>query len=248
MKKVLSSLLVVLSFVLISSTAFADYGNPSGLPDWSAYSGYTQQFWGLHAVDITTENPEGEPFQALAPDNFSNNSYGTASATWVTGSAVGWSESIPGGSQPTWVEGIYGGNVIFDSSGNGPFSIDITVPTGSIAGTLKVAVQYDWYDRTSSTYPTTPSLVIPSVAGATFVSNSNEVLAHYTTLLKKDWVRTTAIFEFTNNPGTVAVKLGIDGFSPIIDSFSVTTAVVPEPATLSILALGVLGLLSKKRA
>ncbi len=242
MKSVLM-VLAVSSIFLISSTALGDYGAPSLPVDWSSNSSYTSQFWGLHAVD------GNEPAQPLAPDNYSDNPFGTASASWVTGSSVGWNNTIPG-SQPAWVEGIYGGNVIFDSSGSGPFSINAVIPTGTASGPLQVLVQYDWYDRTASSYPDTPSVITPSVAGVTDITPAeyaDEILASYNTLIVKRWVRTTKLFELDNNPGSITVSLGVSGYSPIIDSFSVTTAVVPEPATITVLTIGALGILLKKR-
>jgi len=64
-----------------------------------------------------------------------------------------------------------------------------------------------------------------------------------------EWYRTTRVFEFADNPGSIDVVLTGDGFAPMTDSFSVTTALdatippdmpIPEPATAMLLAVGAL--------
>ena len=127
--------LMSMSFGLVSNVQ-ADFADP-WLPDWSGETGYTSQFWGLHAVGGS------EPSQPLAPDNYKINP-GSASASWSNspGDMVSWAESAIG-QQPAWVEGVYGGMV--DMAG-GFFDIGIMIETGSDAGYLQIFVQYDWYN------------------------------------------------------------------------------------------------------
>lgn len=249
-----SLLTVLATAALIAAPAAADYDQP-WLPDWSAEPGYTSQFWGLHAVDAA------EPAQPLAPDNDSDNAWGTATASWETSpysetfhmSHVQW-VAEPMGQHPAWVDEVYGGMV--DSApadADGAYSLKASMPAISGSGSLKVFVQYDWYEYGGPG----ASTVTPDVVDATDATPGSYVDVE---LGRSDsdtpWYRTTRVFEFERNPGAFDVDLVIDGLAPMIDSFSVTTALdadipqtmpVPEPTSLGLLGLGALALLRRRR-
>ena len=116
--------------------ALADYADP-WLPDWSTETGYTSQFWGLHAVGGE------EPAQPLAADNYTSNTFGTPTAVWDTHTPegfYGWNPD-PTGDHPAWVDEIWGGMV--QMAGDGPIDLTMTIPTGADSGSLKIFVQYD---------------------------------------------------------------------------------------------------------
>ncbi len=244
MKSVLT-VVAVLTALLVSSTVYgAVYASPT-LPNWSSDRGYTSQFWDFHWTGNVDElGNHTEPTQPLAPDNYSLNPYGTALATWANNEAgtVGWTDVIPG-SQPSWAAGAYGGNTGSTSS-----DLTVVVPTGSEEGTLLVYVQYDWYHYKSALYG--DSTITVSIDGATDVTSSYG----YTDVVigvsgsGKQWLRTTKVFEFTGyNPGELTAILSLTGFAPVVDSLSITTAVVPEPTTIAIMSLGALVTLRKRR-
>ena len=232
-----------LAFVFViawaASTAVADFSSP-WLPDWSGDTGYTSQWWGLHAVGGE------EPAQPLAADNYIINSFGTPTAVWDTQTPehfYGWLAD-PAGDHPGWVDEVWGGMV--QMTGGIPITLTMTIPTGADVGALKVFVQYDWYNFGGMS---------AGISGATEVTPAG----YYDYVIgmsasEHEWFRTTQVFEFDSNPGSVEVVLTATGFAPIVDSFSVTTAVgasvpidmpVPEPASLGLVALG--GLLALRR-
>jgi hypothetical protein len=249
----LPSLAVVVLTLSLAMPAAADYAQP-WLPEWSGETGYTSQFWGLHA------DGEAEPAQPLAPDNYSDNSYGTAEATWDTSPPIGdmsyvqWL-ALPttAGPQPAWVEGVYGGMVA--AADGGPYALTLSLPAVTDEGALLVFVQYDWYEGGGKG----ASIVTPSIVGATDVTPAGyyaEVLGHGGVDNDRVWYRSTHVFAFAGNPGAFDVDLTIDGVAPMIDSVSVTTALdatvppvmpIPEPATLAVLGVGALTIMRRRR-
>ena len=225
---------------ICTTTVLADFDNP-WMPGWTGETGYTSQFWGLH------DDNGLEPTQPLAADNYSDNGYGSATVVWESSGdgLVGWSPSAIG-AQPAWVDGNWGGMVQF--AGGGPFNLTITVPTGSEAGALQLFLQHDWYAS---------GAMAVTVAGATDITPAT----YYDYQIgvggssSTPWYRSTSVFELPTNPGSVDVVIKATGFAPLLDSFSVTTAVgavppaqmpTPEPASLALLALGVAVVLRRR--
>lgn len=244
MKSINSRNMVValLAVGVLTVVAQADPGSP-WLPNWTAVPGYTSQFWEFNDVG------GAEPVQPLAPDVYSENSYGAALASWVndTGGMVSWTDIMMGG-QPDWTTGSYGGMVNW-----APFEFGATVPTGSAAGSLLVFVQYDWY-----AYP--GANCSPSIAGASDITPAGYY--DYEIGLSgsgNPWYRTSKLFELPANAGSVDIDFAASGFVTGIESFSVTTAVgdagalvpaampVPEPATVGLLLTGSLVGLRKRK-
>jgi hypothetical protein len=181
------------------------------LPDWTAEAGYTTQFWTMLPVEGS------QPAQPLEADYFTFNGYGTAQLSWSdsAGSMVAWQDYVMGG-HPDWAIGSYGGMV--DMSG-GHFDITAAVPTGDQQGTLKVFVQYDWYQYSGAQ-------LSASISGAVDVTPD----FYYSYQIGQSssgnpWMRSTQVFELTENPGNIAVEFAASGFVVVIDSFSVTTAI-----------------------
>lgn len=227
------TVVAMLSVAVLVSTAAADYV-PTWLPAWAGNPGYAHQSWGLHAVNGQA------PAQPLAPDNVNDNAFGTATATWQTHPSgfYGWLAAATG-VHPAWADAVWGGMV--QMTGGTPIHLTTNVPTGSGTGALKVYVQYDWYAYGD---------VSASATGGTDITPASYY--NYTLGMSgsnKPWYRTTRVFEFASNPGSVEVVLTATGFAPVVDSFSVTTALdamvpdampVPEPAALGLLAAGLL--------
>lgn len=235
---------------LSGSAAIADYGEP-WLPDWSAETGYTSQYWGLHAVD------GAEPAQPLAADNYADNPYGTPEAVWDTQSPQGYwgwlSGAMPEGTHPDWCDEVWGGMV--ELAGNeDPIQLSLEIPSGSESGTLQVFVQFDWFNNGAS--------MVPEVSGATDVTPDSyyDVVIGTGGSSSSPWLRVTRVFEFSSNPATIDIVFNADGSqpyaAPMLDSFSVTTAVdapippdmpVPEPGTLLLVVAGALVALAGRR-
>lgn len=243
-----STLVVLLTVSVISTSVMAAVSDDPWLVDWSGETGYTSQFWQLAAVE------DAEPATPLAPDVYSNNSYGTAAASWTNspagqqGSLVSWSDIPAMATHPSWARGTYGGMV----SMSGYWDIGATVNTGTESGTLLAVVQYDWYKYTSAA-PGHTADISASISGATDITP----VGYYdyqigVSSTGSPWMRTTQVFELAANPGSIDVVFSASGFVTMLDSFSVTTAVgdasslvpaqmpIPEPATVAILGLGAL--------
>ena len=239
--------ILLLATGLITAPALATMYDDPWLPDWSGQAGYTTQTWELAPVD------GAEPGRPLSADVYSYNTYGDAAVSWSGHSLgyTGWVEYLMG-SHPSWATGCYGGMVDWaKTSEPESFDFSASVATGSDEGLLVVMVQYDWY-----AYVGVEMTV--AMEGATEITPDT----YYDYEIARSgsdnpWMRTTQIFEFDSNPGVIDLVFDAEGFATGIDSLTVMTAVgdasslvpatmiVPEPATVAILGLGVL--LAKSR-
>ncbi len=216
-RNVLLGLVVV---VAASPTLLADYGN-EWYPSWmDDAAGFTWQGWGLHAVN------SNEPAQPLAADNFVSNGYGTPTSSWETDLPYFCWSAVPMGTHPNWVDEAWGG--MAQMAGSAPYELTIEVPTGSIDDDLKVWIQYEWYGY---------GVVTDSIltAGAEVLYTGTEQIG--VSGSENPWYRTNVLYGFDGNPEHITLQLSADGFAPMVDSFSVATA-VPEPGTMGLLGLG----------
>lgn len=233
---------IVCVVALCGSAAVADYADP-WLPDWPGETGYTSQFWGLHAVGGE------EPAQPLAADNYIVNDFGVPTAVWDSDEIMGrwgWTADPPG-DHPYWVDEVWGGMAAM----GGGIDLTMTVPTGTDEGFLRVFVQYDWFSNGS---------LSASIAGATDVTPPSywDFQIGVGGADNDPWYRTTKVFELADNASFSSIDVVLHGadLAPLVDSFSVTTAVdavvptdmpVPEPAALVLLVVGGLLTLGHRR-
>jgi hypothetical protein len=230
-----------------AGTASADFGYRAQFaPGWESQTGYTVQDWGLHAVD------GNEPPQPLAADNGHTNPYGTPTAVWDTDSVngfYGWSQTVPVGTPPSWVGGLWGGMFNWAPPGQ---AVTATVDPGTEDGPLKIWVEYDWY-----AYPN--ALIAADVAGATDITPATYDDYKLGDGTSGPWYRTVKVFEFAENPDVAFdVVFTGTGFATVLDSFEISTAVgsdvavpaqmpVPEPATMAMLASGAVMVISRRK-
>lgn len=245
MKKVQKSLMLLVVVSLISGTTLAGtYYDGPWLSDWSGDTGYTSQFWGLFEVDGE------EPAVPLTADIYKNNA-GEATTSWTSDPCelVAWDSTAMGG-HPAWVDGVYGGMV---GMAGGFWDFEGNVDTGADIGSLKVFVQYDWYEFQGNG-GSNISVDVTDAANVTPTGYYDVQIG--TSGSGNPWWRTTKVFEFANNPSNIDIVFGASGFAPMLDSFSATTAVdatvpaqmpIPEPATIALLTIGSLAMLRRRK-
>ncbi len=205
--------------VLIFTECKSGFDN-AWIPDWSNDPGYTHQHWLMSAGS-------GRFLPSHEPDGNVDNAYGDPNMMWEEETLIGdmvitnpfltwhpYVDSVVAGDQPNWVDGVYGG--IYRGNPYASHTLTANIPTGNQTGSLKVMVQYDWYDR---------GTVTVDIDGATDVTPSNFVDQLIGNGQEDyNWYRSTKVFSLAHNPEYIAVEFIVSGDEPYIDAFSVTTA------------------------
>jgi hypothetical protein len=242
------SIALIFGCLAFAGVAQADYGDRASFaPGWESETGYTVQDWGLHAVD------DAEPAQPLTADNGYTNPYATPTAVWETQSPqgyYGWSQTAMG-THPSWVDETWGGMFAMSEPG----TLTATVDPGDEDGSLKIWVEYDWYN-----YP--GAAITATIDGATDITPTSYYDYELGQGSSGPWYRSIKVFEFAENPDEeFDVVFTGSGFATMLDSFEISTAIgsgvvvpasmpapVPEPSVLLLLmaGAGVLAVLRKR--
>ena len=202
--------------VLIFTDGQSGFGDP-WIPDWRSSVAHTHQQWLFSAANGRCEQP-------FLPDGYCFNAFGNPNVIWqedepaVQNPFMTWHPFVdlvdPNG-QPVWVDGVYGAP--YRSFAYGEHTLQANVPTGSQSGSLQVFVQFDWYNGGEV------EVAVPGAADVTPSAYANYEIGQGENGYA--WYRSTKVFEYTVNPGQIAVELTISGGEPYVDSLSVTTAV-----------------------
>ncbi|MGA2324064.1 MAG: PEP-CTERM sorting domain-containing protein [Sedimentisphaerales bacterium] len=205
-------------FLAVSSVAM---GNDLLPPPWRGQDGSTFQNW-----QFDNDNNPAAP-------GIINNQYGSASATIVIGEGgAGWLDQLSGmGTQSGY----------WDLGGSGG-QISINIDNRPVALPYKdIWVQVTYYKDISQA----PIVDIP---GATFIDGSSGILVEDTGM-GSGWFLDQSIWRIEPNPASENIILTSDAaWGSIIDQIVADTICIPEPTSMCLLGLGVLGLLKRRRA
>lgn len=202
------------SLIIISGNS--GFSNP-WIPDWQSAPSHTHQQWLFSAVNGRCQQP-------LTPDGYCFNDFGDPNIVWqedepvVENPFVTWHpfvDQVDPNSHPAWVDGVYG--AFYRGWAYDEHILTAQIPTGSQPGSLQVFVQYDWYDA---------GIVDVNVPGGIDITPAN--YTDYEIGLGENgytWLRSTKVFELTDNPGHIFVNVTVSGDEPYVDALSVTTAV-----------------------
>lgn len=242
MSKLKVACVAIVACCVISVPAAADYTNP---PGWQSNPYFTHQVWQFNETgwEEDPDNP-GEylpvpPAQPLAPDGGCNNSYGTPEATWYehAGGMFGWSYVIMG--QPDisgrtgFIGGMSGGDITFD------------VPNQHDDQLVKeLWLQYVYLgDGTNASADITAG---GSTANLVQIIE-NEDLGEGGTSGAYHWYRRTELWEIVPQPDSETVTITLASGVSMVDQVAIDTRCIPEPATMSLLVLGGLGVLVRRK-
>jgi len=157
---------------------------------------------------------------------FFNNQYGTPmaglSTTQVPPDYFGWLDVVNGR------QGVWAGE---------PLNITLTIPNRDEPDEYKeIWLEMDFM-QTLGWINVTPSPVCGSV----------EEIFRDISLVDLQWSRLIIGWRIEPNPSEETICIGITGTGGLVDYITVDTICIPEPATVTLLGLGTLALLRRKR-
>jgi len=189
-------------------------------PDWRGLGGTTYQQW-----QFSTDTNPAVPEVII-------NTYGGASAAITVGEmGTGWHEQLGGFGTQTgyWDLGDGGGQIVLDID-NRPLALDYK----------EIWVQVTYFKDISQP----PAVDVP---GATYIGGQNGLLVEDTGN-GSGWYLDQSIWRIEPNPDHEQIVLVSDAmWGSIIDQIVVDTICIPEPATISLLAISGLIILRRTR-
>lgn len=191
------------------------------VPTWQGLEGTTNQQWNF----TNNDNP-------AAPDVIDND-YGSASATITVGAwGSGWFDNLGGelgGMMGFWDIGDIDGSIVLEID-NSPLE----------PGQKEVWVQVTYYQSIGGV----PTIDIP---GAQFTSSQTVLVEEDAMMPGMGWYLDQSIWQIVPNLPNEQVVITGNTFGSQIGQVIVDTYVIPEPASMALLALGGLAVLRKRK-